>query len=219
MKKTLFVIVALLICGCSGAPVPVWKDNASRQLEEYKTNFLSGKEGAAEPHFLKARREIAASNDLNLLAIAYLTKYALHTASLESFEAGEFAKLQRLEPNQSNMAYCHFLKGNLSAVDVKMLPARYTGVMKAAAGKDVTMAAREIAAMDDPLSRLVACGVWVKYMPYDEKILQIGINTAAANGWRRPLWAYLSKLQIYYLEHGEESKAGAIKDRLELLKK
>jgi len=198
---------------------PNRKSKAYEQLDIYKTSFLTGKEESTEPHFEKARREIASGNDLGLLTVAYLTQYALHTASLESFDAGEFAKLYRLEPNPSDMAYCHFLKGNFSAVDVKALPARYTGVMKAASSKDLTLAAREIAAMDDPLSRLIACGVWVRYLPCNETILQIGISTASANGWRRPLWAYLGKLQNYYLEKGDLAKAGIVAERLKLLKK
>ncbi len=88
-------------------------------LDDYKTSFLTGKEESTEPHFIKARREIAASNDLGLLTIAYLTKYALHTASLESFDSSEFAKLYKLEPNPSDMAYCHLLKGNFTAVDMQ----------------------------------------------------------------------------------------------------
>jgi hypothetical protein len=220
MKKILSLLFALLICACGSAtPVPDWKDNAYRQLDDYKTSFLTGKEESTEPHFIKARREIAAGNDLSLLTIAYLTKYALHTASLESFDSSEFAKLYRLEPNVSDMAYCHFLKGNFSAVDSKALPVRYGGVLKAAYAKDLTMAAREIAVIDDPLSRLIACGVWVQYLPSDETILQIGISTASTNGWRRPLWAYLHKLQAHYLEKGERNKAIATKERLELLKK
>jgi hypothetical protein len=219
MKKLYFIFLALLVCACSSAPIPEWKDNAYRHLEDYKKYYLADKEDATEPHFVKARKEIAAGNDLGLLSVAYLTKYALHAASLESFETREFAKLYRLEPNVTNMAYCHFLKGNFSAVDLKALPVQYTGTMKATAGKNIALAAKEIAAIDDPLSRLVACGVWVKYLPYDENIIQIGINTASANGWRRPLWAYLTKLQQYYFERGEASKASAINERLDLLKK
>lgn len=220
MKKILSLLFALLICACGSAtPVPDWKDNAYRQLDDYKTSFLTGKEESTEPHFVKARREIAAGNDLSLLTIAYLTKYALHTASLESFDSSEFAKLYRLDPNVSDMAYCHFLKGNFSAVDSKALPVRYVVVLKAALAKDLTMAGREIAVIDDPLSRLVACGVWVQYLPFDETILQIGIFTASTNGWRRPLWAYLTQLQTYYSDHGDAAKAAAIKERLDLIKK
>lgn len=219
MKKLLFLITIVVVCACSQTTVPGWKDKAYSQLESYKINFLTGRESVTEPHFIRAKQEIAASNDLNLLTVVYLTKYALHTASLESFDDGEFVKLYRLEPNPANMAYFQFLKGNFNAVDLKVLPACYAGITKAAEGRDAAFAAHEIAAIDDPLSRLVAAGVWVTYMPYNENILQTAIDTASANGWRRPLWAYLSRLQTYYLERGEKSKAGLIKDRLEVLKK
>jgi len=220
MKKLLLIIFALFICACwSAKPIPVWKDKAYMHLDDYKTSFLAGKEESTEPHFIKARREIAASNDLGLLTIAYLTKYALHTASLENFDTSDFAKLYKLEPNPSDMAYCHLLKGNFTAVDMKVLPYRYAGVLKAALARDLTMAAREITAIDDPLSRLIACGVCVKYLPSDETILQTGISTASANGWRRPLWAYLNKLQEHYLETGDQNKSTAVKARLDLLKR
>ncbi|MBP7017742.1 MAG: hypothetical protein KBB23_11265 [Smithella sp.] len=220
MKKLPFLIIVLLICACGGAGhIPVWKEKAYSQLDEYKTSFLTGREASTEPHFEKARKEIGAGNDLGLLTVAYLTKYALHTASLEPFDASEFAKLYRLEPHPADMAYCHFLKGNFSAVDTKELPARYAGVLKAASGKDAATAGREIAAIDDPLSRLIACGVWTRYLPADEAILKIGIDTASANGWRRPLWAYLERLQNYYLENGDQAKANSVSERLKLLKK
>jgi len=220
MKKLLFLTLAFMICACgSVAPTPKWQDNAYEQLEIYKTSFLAGKEESTEPHFVKAGREMAAGNDLNLLAVAWLTKYALHAASLESFDDNEFQRLSRLEPNAADLAYCNFLKGNFSAVDINLLPARYAGVMKAAAVKDATSAVREINAIADPLSRLVACGVCVKYITYDENILQTAIDTAAAHGWRRPLWAYLAKLQDFYGERGDKLKANAIKERLEFLKK
>ena len=195
MRNILILCLVLILAACgSSAHSPVWKDKASRHLADYKTSFLSGKEDATEPHFIKARKEIAAGNDLNLLATVYLTKYALHTASLESFDAADFARVQRLEPNDSNMAYCHFLKGNFSAVNAQALPSGYSGVLKAALLRDVKSALREMNAIDDPLSRLIACGVWVRYLPFDEAILQTAIATASANGWRRPLWAYLERL-------------------------
>lgn len=220
MKQLLALTIAFLLIGCgSAAPVPVWKDKARRYLEEYKNSFLTGREASTEPHFEKARKEIAGGNDLGLLSIAYLTKYALHTASLESFDSSEFAKVYNLEPRPADLAYCHFLKGNFSAVDAQLLPGRYAGILKAALTRDSTMAAREIASVDDPLSRLIACGVWLRYLPPDEAILHIGISTASSNSWRRPLWAYLSKLQSYYLEKGDTKKAAATGERLKLLKK
>ena len=217
MRKLFFLLAVLLISACASTPVPAWKDNAYRQLENYKKYFLTGREDAAEPHFIKARKEISAGNDLNLLATVLLTNYALHASSLEIFDDSDFLKLNKIEPNASNLAYRNFLKGNFDAVDLKELPKSYAGIQKAAASRDVAIAARELAAMDDPLSRLVACGVWVTYLPYNEKILQIAISTASIHGWRRPLSAYLKKLHGYYWEHGEPVQADAIKKRLEIL--
>ena len=220
MKKMLPLMVVLFICACGSLmPVPDWKDKAGRYLEEYKTSFLAGRELSAEPHFAKATREITAGNNMRLLAIAYLTKYALHAASLEHFDDSEFLKIERLEPDAADMAYCLFLQGNFAAVDANLLPARYAGLLKAAARRDAALAAHEISAIGDPLSRLVAAGVWVNHMPYDETILQTAIDTASANGWRRPLWAYMEKLHAYYLEGGDKSKAQTVKNRIELLKK
>jgi len=84
---------------------------------------------------------------------------------------------------------------------------------------DLPAAVRQIASIDDPLSLLIACGVWVKYLPVDESILQLAIDTAAKQGWRRPLWAYLTRLQQYYADRRETAKAEKIRERLELLKK
>jgi len=220
MKKLLLFLFVMFLSACgSTLSTPAWQNNASAFLEDYKINFLSGKEAAGEPHFFKARREIASGNDLNLLTIAYLTKYALHAASLESFDTADFARLYRLEPNPANMAYCHFLKGNFSAVDAQVFPPLYAGVLKAALSGNSQSGLREISAITDPLSRLVACGVWVRYLPHDEQILQIAIQTASANGWRRPLWAFLEKLQNYYTSKNEPGKAETIRLRLELLRK
>lgn len=177
------------------------------------------KEEATEPHFAKAKKAVAGSNDLNLLAIAYLTKYALHTAALEDFNDSEFIRINKLQPIASNFAYYNFLKGNFTAVEDSLLPSNYSGFIKIARNKDLAKAVQEITSIDDPLSRLIACGIWVKYLPYDENILQIAVNTSADNGWKRPLWAYLTKLQKYYLDRGDITKADSIKERLELLKK
>jgi len=221
MRKILIVAIVIFICACgsNSRQVPDWKDAAFRQLENYKVNFLTGKEDASEPHFDKARQAISGGNDLNLLARIYLNKYALHTAALEDFDDSEFIRINKLQPIASNSAYYNFLKGNFTVVEDNLLPSQYSSFIKLARNKDLAKAIQEIPSITDPLSRLIACGIWVKYLPYDENILQTAINVSADNGWKRPLWAYLTKLQKYYLDHGEITKAENIKVRLELLKK
>lgn len=220
MNKLLLSILFFLLLSCgSQQPIPQWKDTAFRQLENYKFLFLTDQEDETEPHFLKAKKAISSSNDLNLLATLYLTKYALHTASCESFDDSAFLKIEKLQFSSSHRAYYDFLKGNFIAVDTNKLPAVYSGLFKAIAGKDLPAAVRHIESISDPLSRLIACGIWVKYLPYDENLLNLAINTSAQSGWRRPLWAYLTLLQKYYSDRQEIAKSLSIKERLEILKK
>ncbi len=219
MRNILVFCLLIFICACSFQPIPAWKETSSRQLENYKVNFLADTEDASEPHFAKARTAISSNNDLNLLATVYLTKYALHTAVLENFDDSEFVRIDKLQPNAANRAYHDFLKGNFRQVTPDKLPDQYRNLPDLMVNKDLPAAVREIASISDPLSLLIACGVWIKYLPVDESILQLAIDTAARQGWRRPLWAYLTRLQQYYLDRQEISKAANIKERLVLLKK
>jgi hypothetical protein len=219
MRKLLLITLLIFISACSSQPIVQWKDTSSRQLENYKINFLTDKEDATEPHFAKTKKAISSSNDLNLLAVAYLTKYALHTAALEDFDDSDFIRIDKLQPNTANRAYYNFLKGNFAAIDSGKLQSNYSKILPLITNKDLPAAAREIASISDPLSQLIACGVWIKYVSVDESILQLAIDTAAKDGWRRPLWAYLNKLQSFYEDHKESAKAQNIKERLDLLKK
>ena len=220
MRKYLILILLVFICACgSTQQLPDRKDVAFRNFESYKTNFLNGKEGVSEPHFNKAKQALSDGNDLYLLAKIYLTKYALHTAALEDFDDSEFVRINKLQPSESNFAYYNFLKGNFAAAEDNLLPSNYSGFIKAARDKDLAKAVGEIRSIGDPLSRLIACGILVKYISYDANILQSAVNTSAENGWRRPLLAYLTKLQKHYLDSGETIKAKDIRERLDLLKK
>jgi hypothetical protein len=219
MRKLLVIALIIFLCACSSQPIPQWKDTSFRQLENYKVNFLTDKEDVTEPHFAKATRAISSNNDLNLLATVYLTKYALHTAALEDFDDSDFIRIDKLEPNAANRAYYDLLKGHFSAVNISKLPANYSKLIPLMTNKDLIAAIREIASISDPLPRLIACGIWVKYLSSDENILRLAIDTAAQHGWRRPLWSYLTKLHQYYLDHQEINKADSIKERMDLLKK
>jgi hypothetical protein len=221
MRKILLTGLLIFVCACvaTTSQIPEWKDTASHQLDSYKKNFLTDKEGAADVHFNRAKTAIASGNNLNLLAKAYLTKYALHTAVLEDFDGSDFIRINKLHPVAANFAYYNFLKGKFSVPEDNLLPPQYLSFIKPALNKDLIKGLGEISSIDDPLSRLIACGIWVKYLPYDENILQLAINTSAEQGWKKPLWAYLIQLQKYYLSRGETAKATDTKEWLELLKK
>lgn len=220
MRKRLLTVILIFICSCATTTeFPEWKETAFRDTENYKKSFLTGKQNAADVQFNRAREAIASGNNLNLLAKLYLTKYALHTAALEDFNASEFLRINSLHPVTVNLAYYNFLMGNLNTKEANFLPDQYVGLIKPLRNKDITQGLEELLSIDDPLSLLIACGVWVKHAPYDDYILKLGVNTSAEQGWKKPLWAYLSALQKYYLQTGETAKANEAKEWLELLKK
>lgn len=218
MKNVLMITVIMLLWACSSSqPIPQWKDTASRQLENYRVSFLTGEEDDTEPHLAKAKKAISSSNDLNTLAMLYLTKYALHVAALEDFDDNEFIKIDKLQPNDVHRAYYNFLKGHFAVIDADSLPSQYGKFLLTMVNHDYLAANHAIASIEDPLSRLIACGLRIKYAPPDEITLQLAIDTAAKEGWRRPLWAYLTRLQKYYLENQATDKANIIKERLDIL--
>ena len=65
-------------------------------------------------------------------------------------------------------------------------------------------------AIDDPLSRLVAAGVLFEAGRADPQVIAIAIATASAQGWRRPLLAWLG----VELRRAEQSGAVGDADRL-----
>jgi hypothetical protein len=220
MRKRLLTVILIFICSCATTTqVPEWKETAFRDIENYKKSFLTGKQNAADVQFNRTREAIASGNNLNLLAKLYLTKYALHTAALEDFNPSDFLRVNRLHPVAENLAYYNFLMGSVNAKDANFLPDQYVGLIKPLRNKDITQGLEELLSIDDPLSRLIACGVWVRHAPYNDYILKLGVNTSAENGWKKPLWAYLGALQKYYLQTGETAKANEAKEWLELLKK
>jgi hypothetical protein len=80
-------------------------------------------------------------------------------------------------------------------------------------------AAHEISKMEDSLSKLIVAGLLIQKNTYDEGVLKIAIETAAQNGWKKALLAYLDKLVLLYETKKESEKASNITQRIQLLKK
>jgi hypothetical protein len=72
--------------------------------------------------------------------------------------------------------------------------------------------------MEDPLSKLIAAGLFIQKNTYDEGILKIAIDTASQNGWKKALLAYLEKLLFFYETKKETEKAANITQRIQLIK-
>jgi len=220
MRKIICLMVfSFLLVGCgSSKPVPDWTDASFNQLDNYKKSYLSGKERIAEAYFNKAVDEIKSSGDLEILARAYLTKYAVHVAVLEAFDDREYMKIDAVEPILQNKNFYSFLKGAFDNVDEKLLPQQYAGFLRAFQSGKKDDVAHEISKMDNPLSKLIALGLLVQKNKNDETDLKLAIDIASHNGWKKALLAYLGKLQSFYKTNNQPGKAAHVEDRIQLIK-
>jgi hypothetical protein len=220
MRKIICLMMfSLLLVGCgSSKPVPDWTDASFNQLDNYKKSYLSGKERIAEAYFNKAVDEIKSSGDLDILARAYLTKYAVQVAVLETFDDREYLRIDAVEPVLQNKNFYSFLKGAFDNVDEKLLPQQYAGFLRAFQSGKKDDVAHEISKMDNPLSKLIAVGLLVKKNNDDEIDLKLAIDIASQNGWKKALLAYLSKLQSFYKTNNKPDKAAHVEERIQLIK-
>lgn len=219
MKKHVIVFAFLILfAGCGSKPVPDWTYAAFNQLEDYKKNYLSGKEYIAELHFNKAVNEIKKSGDLDILARAYLTKCAVQAAALEKIDDREYLKIDIAQPLSQNRSFYNFLIGNLDRVDEKLLPVQYQGFFKTYRNGRLADMTDEISKIADPLSKLITTGFLVQQDKCNEGCLKIAVDTASRNGWKKALLIYLEKLQYFYETKKETEKATNVRNKIELIK-
>ena len=219
MKKVFYLLACfLLLAGCSTKAVPDWIKASHHQLESYKKHSLQGRDRLAEISFHKTVSEIKSGGDLRLLQIAYLTRYALQAAVLESFDDQDYRKLEAVEPHPENIHFHAFLLGAFDRVDEQFLPPQYRQFLRACKnGKqsDIDLA---ITVIEDPLSRLIASGLAVKKQLYREQTINTAIQTASEQGWKKALLVYLEKLRDFYGSGGDREKAGLTQQRIDLIK-
>jgi hypothetical protein len=220
MKKWFCLLFPiLLLAGCGAKPAPVWIAAGHKQLETFKQDFLTGRASAiTEIHFRNAVEEIKKGGNVDLLGKTWLTRMALQVAVREELEEGEYLKTEAAEAVPANRNFYRFLKGDAAMVDVSLLPESYRPFWMAFRSGDAAKAAVAITAIDDPLSRLIASGLAVRHRLENDAILQIAIETASRNGWKRALLAWLERLKSSREAAGDAEKASAIRSRIELMK-
>ncbi|HZY19791.1 MAG TPA: hypothetical protein VFE82_15055 [Ramlibacter sp.] len=201
MKRLAWLLVGVL-AACAGKPAaPDWQVGAHGALQRYEQAFLAGSTRAAEAEFARARQELSATGEATLVARAELTRCALQVASLVFEPCAGFEAL-RQDAGPAEQAYADFLQAR--PADAALLPAQHRALASGAV--DVAT----LAAIADPLSRLVAAGVSLRAGRAGPEVLQLAADTASAQGWRRPLLAWLGA----QLRLAEQRGAGEDAERL-----
>ena len=195
------VSCALLLAACSSKPpVPDWQMNAQAAATKATEAYLSGNARVEQLEWDRARAEVARTGRADLLARLELMRCAAQVASLVVLPCDRFDAL-RPDASVPEQAYADYLAGRVSQQQVPLLPEAQRKV--AAAGEAATLAS-----IEDPLSRLVAAGVLFQAGRASPAVVAAATETASAQGWRRPLLAWLL-LQVQRAEAAGDAEAAA----------
>jgi hypothetical protein len=205
--KSLYVIpIALALAACANKPQPPsWQPDARGALDGYTDAWLQGDTSAADAEFARARRKTASTGRFDRVAQAELVRCAVQVAALETDCPG-FAALAA-EATPAQRAYAAYLDGRWQGLDTGLLPAQHRPVV----------ANGTLAGVADPLSRLVAAGALLRAGRIAPSDIGAAVETASAQGWRRPLLAWLGVQEQRAQAAGDASAAARIRKRIALV--
>lgn len=188
-RSLLLAVVVIVCAGCSSTPpVPDWQMNAHGALARSAAAYLAGNDRVEGAEFARAREAIASSGRVVLLARAELTRCATRVGSLVLAPCAGFEAL-RTDAPAAERAYADYLAGRVSPADMALLPPPHRAL--ANPGNSAAADTGALRAIADPLAQLAAAGVLFRTGRANPDVLAIAVDTASAQGWRRPLLAWL----------------------------
>lgn len=181
------LMAVALLGGCASGPQPADWQLNSVESLQLFQHYYLTGDARDEPEFARARSELARTGREDLVARAELFRCAVRAASLELGDCPGFESL-RAGASAEETAYAQYLSGN--------------GAHQAS---------------DDPLSRLVAAAVRLKRGVVTQKEMEQAVDIASAQGWRRPLLAWLGVLEKRARDGGDAEAADRILRRMKLI--
>lgn len=206
-------LLALAGCG-NNPPTPDWKLNAQSALERGASAYLEGRNAIAELEFASARRDIARTGRLDLLARAELTRCAARVASLQFEPCAAFEALRDDAP-AAERAYAAYLAGRATAADAALLPEQHRAF--ASPGRSEAAIEGALRTTGEPLARQIAAAVLLQGGRASPSVIAQAIDTASAQGWRRPLLAWLTLQAERAQAAGDTVSAQALRRRIALV--
>lgn len=211
MKIWMSMLLLLLVAACGNKPkAPDWQMDAHGALERYVKAFMAGDTRVEAAEFRRARDELARTGQPALVARAELTACALRVASLNFAPCVGFEAL-RLDAPAAEQVYADYLSGRSVPGDAALLPPAHRAVASGAAE------AAAVKGIADPLSRLIAAGVLFETGRASPEVLELAVDTASAQGWRRPLLAWLGAQARRAEAAGAQEEALRLRRRLSLV--
>jgi hypothetical protein len=206
----LVAAAGLLLSACSGKPrVPDWQMNAQASAQKALEAYLSGNDRVDRLEWDRARAEVARTGRPDLLARLELMRCAAQVASLVAGPCERFEPL-RADAEAPERAYADYLAGNLPPQGAGLLPDAQRKVAVSGDGA-------ALPAIEDPLSRLVAAGVLFQAGRASPAVIGSAIDAASAQGWRRPLMAWLTLQAQRADAAGDVESASALRRRIAIV--
>jgi hypothetical protein len=182
------ILVSAILAACAGGPQPLdWQLNARQAMEGFQRLYFAGETRLAETEFARARSELARTGRADVVARAELLRCALRTASLEFDDCAGFVAL-RADTGAPERAYADYLAGRATR-----------------------------SASDEPLSRLVAAALQLRAGTITPAAIAGAVDAASAQGWRRPLLAWLGVQAKRAEDAGDAEAVARIRRRMDLV--
>ena len=205
MTRSLIAAALIVLSGCASKPQPpAWEGDAKSSLDGYTDDFLRGDSAAADAEFARARRASASTGRFDVVAQAELVRCGVKAAALD-YECPGFAAVAN-DATPAQRAYAAYLDGRWQGLETSLLPEQHRAVV----------ASGSLAAVADPLSRLVAAGALLKAGRITPADIGAAVDTASSQGWRRPLLAWLGVQEQRARAAGDTAAVERIRRRIEL---
>lgn len=203
--KMAALMLPLWLAACASGPKPAdWQLEAKGAMERSTAAYLEGNNRVEQAELVRARSQLSRTGQPELLATAELLHCATRVASLV-FEACVGFEPLRQDATPAQRAYADYLLGRLQPQDMALLPEAQRSAANGA-----------VSASADPLSQLVAAGVLMQTGSASPAVIEQAIRTASAQGWRRPLLAWLGVQAMRAEQAGDTQEAARLRRRMDL---
>jgi len=217
MMRALFLMLSLVVVGCSSKPpVPQWQKQSTQAVDQATAAALQGQDRLADHQWAAARAQARRTAMPEPMARVELIRCAVVQASTLQTGCPGFDALAAHAP-EADRAYARYLAGQATAADVALLPQAHKALATALANvAEPQLLAQALQNIADPLSRLVAASVAVQQSP-SLPVVAVAVDSASAQGWQRPLITWLTLQQRLAQEAGQAELAAQAQQRLHWL--
>jgi hypothetical protein len=209
-------LLSLVLLGAcaNNPPPPDWAIQLQGHVERASTAELVGRSAVATSEWRGARTQVRSTGQPALAARVELLTCAVQAASLELKPCAGFEAL-RADAQAPELAYAAYLQGQ-RPTNIEALPEQHRAVAQAInANAPAAFPAERLPA--EPLARLVAAAALLQARQLDAAGVAAAVEAASAQGWRKPLLAWLQVQQRVAQQAGNTTLAEQAGRRLQLL--